>query len=241
MLNLSQFSSFFIANWKLNGNLSFIKEYIHSLNKNSSNTNCVVICPPAIYLNNFKDNTNHFYLGAQDISKFEKGAFTGEISAKSLTDFGVNFCIVGHSERRHYFNENDELVKEKALKLLENEIIPIICVGETLEEKKNNKTIDVITNQILNGIPPESNDKNTIIAYEPVWAIGSGLTPSIDEIDIVHKSIRDINKNINNYKIIYGGSVNSKNSKDIISLSNVDGALIGGASLKIDDFNNIIT
>ena len=240
MINLSQFSSFFVANWKLNGNLSFIKEYIHSLNQNSANANCIVICPPAIYLSNFKGNANNFYLGAQNISKYEKGAFTGEISAQSLQDFGVNFCIVGHSERRHYFNENDEEVKEKAFKLLENEIVPIICVGETLEQKQNNETIKVITNQILNGMPNESNHKNTIIAYEPVWAIGSGLTPTIEEIDIVHKSIRNISKNINNYKIIYGGSVNSENSKDIINLSNVDGALIGGASLKIDDFNKII-
>ena len=240
MINLSEFSIFFIANWKLNGNLSFIKEYTQLLKVNSSNGNCVVICPTAIYLNNFKQNEGNYYLGAQDISQYETGAFTGEISSKSLTEFGVNFCIVGHSERRQYFNEKNEDVKEKATKLLENEIIPIICVGETLEEKKNNSTLDVISNQILKGIPSESNEQNTIIAYEPIWAIGTGLTPSIEEIDIIHQSIRKINNKISNYKIIYGGSVNAKNSHDIISLSDVDGALIGGASLKIDDFNKII-
>ena len=240
MINLSEFSKFFIANWKLNGNLSFIKEYTQLLKVNSSNGNCVVICPTAIYLNNFKLNEGNYYLGAQDISKYETGAFTGEISSKSLNEFGVNFCIVGHSERRQHFNEKNEDVKEKATKLLENEIIPIVCVGETLEEKKNNSTLDVISNQILKGIPSESNEQNTIIAYEPIWAIGTGLTPSIEEIDIIHKSIRKINNKINNYKIVYGGSVNAKNSHDIINLSDVDGALIGGASLKIDDFNKII-
>ena len=240
MINLSEFSLFFIANWKLNGNLSFIKEYTQLLKVNSSNGNCIVICPTAIYLNHFKQNEGNYWLGAQDISKYQNGAFTGEISSKSLTEFGVNFCIVGHSERRQYFNEKNEDVKEKATKLLENEIIPIICVGETLKEKKNNSTLDVISNQILKGIPSESNEQNTIIAYEPIWAIGTGLTPSIEEIDIIHKSIRKINNKISNYKIIYGGSVNAKNSHDIISLSDVDGALIGGASLKIDDFNKII-
>ena len=119
MINLSEFSIFFIANWKLNGNLSFIKEYTQLLKVNSSKGNCVVICPTAIYLNNFKQNEGNYYLGAQDISKYEAGAFTGEISSKSLTEFGVNFCIVGHSERRQYFNEKNEDVKEKAAKLLE--------------------------------------------------------------------------------------------------------------------------
>lgn len=240
MINLSKFSSFFIANWKLNGNLSFIEHYTQSLNTNPSNSNCVVICPPAIYLNNFKDKISNFYLGSQDISRFESGAYTGEISSKSLSDFNVNFCIVGHSERREYFNEKNEDIKEKAFKLLENEIIPIICVGETLEQKQNNKTIDVISNQILNGIPFESNENNTIIAYEPIWAIGTGLTPSIEEIDIIHKSIRKIDKKISDFNIIYGGSVNSKNSKQINDLSDVNGALIGGSSLKIEEFNKII-
>ena len=238
MINLSKFSSIFISNWKLNGNIEFINQYFTKLLINSNN--CVVVCSPSIYLNRLKTNSNNLFSGAQDVSIYDEGAYTGELSAKMLSDENIQFCLVGHSERRQYFNEKNEDVKEKATKLLENEIIPIICVGETLEEKKNNSTLDVISNQILKGIPSESNEQNTIIAYEPIWAIGTGLTPTIEEIDIVHQSIRKINNKISNYKIVYGGSVNDQNSHEIISLSVVDGALIGGASLKIDDFNKII-
>ena len=240
MIKLSKFSSIFVANWKLNGNLSFINQYLDSLKVNPSQLNCVIICPPTIYLNNFNSILKNCYLGSQDISKFESGAYTGEISSKSLNDFGVKFCIVGHSERRQYFNENNNDIKNKASKLIKNNIIPIICIGESLKQKNENKTIEVLSYQINNSIPPESNQHNTIIAYEPIWAIGTGLTPTIDEIENLHYLIRKNNIKIENFKILYGGSVNLQNSREIINLTNVDGALIGGASLKIDEFNQII-
>ena len=241
MIDLSHFSSFFVANWKLNSSFEFINNFISSLNIDKSTKKCVAICAPYIYLNYLEVKRKDFYLGAQDCSCFEEGAYTGEISAKMLNEVGVNFCIVGHSERRQYFNESNEIVKQKAIRLIENNIIPIICIGETLEEKNNNKTQNVLKNQLEESVPESSNQFNTIIAYEPIWAIGTGLTPSLEEIENAHRYIKNLSKKLFNFKIIYGGSVNSKNSKLISKIDIVNGALIGGASLKINEFNQIIS
>ena len=241
MIDLSHFSSFFVANWKLNSSFKFINNFISSLNIDKSTKMCVAICAPYIYLNYLEVKRKDFYLGSQDCSCFEEGAYTGEISAKMLNEVGVNFCIVGHSERRQYFNESNKIVKLKAIRLIENNIIPIICIGETLEEKKNNKTQNVLKNQLKESVPESSNQFNTIIAYEPIWAIGTGLTPSLEEIENAHRYIKNLSKKLFNFKIIYGGSVNSKNSKLISKIDIVNGALIGGASLKINEFNQIIS
>ena len=241
MIDLSHFSSFFVANWKLNSSFEFINNFISSLNIDKSTKMCVAICAPYIYLNYLEGKRKDFYLGAQDCSSFEEGAYTGEVSAKMLNDVGISFCIVGHSERRHYFNESSEIVKQKAIRLIENNIVPIICVGETLDEKNNNKTQNVLKNQLEESIPEISNQFNTIIAYEPIWAIGTGLTPRLEEIENAHKYIKNLSKKLFNFKIIYGGSVNSKNSKLISKIDIVNGALIGGASLKINEFNQIIS
>ena len=202
---------------------------------------CVAICAPYIYLNYLEVKRKDFYLGAQDCSGFEEGAYTGEVSAKMLNEVGVNFCIVGHSERRQYFNESNIIVKQKAIRLIENNIIPIICIGETLDEKNNNKTQNVLKNQLEESVPVSSNHFNTIIAYEPIWAIGTGLTPSLEEIENAHRYIKNLSEKLFNFKIIYGGSVNSKNSKLISKIDIVNGALIGGASLKINEFKQIIS
>tara|TARA_B100000073_G_C23546655_1_gene498397 strand:- start:27 stop:746 length:720 start_codon:yes stop_codon:yes gene_type:complete len=239
MLNLKNFSAFFIANWKLNGNLAFIKAYFDELKVNRAN--CVVICPPSLYLNKMNNNKENLFSGAQDVSRYNKGAYTGEFSAEMLRDLDVSFCIVGHSERRQNFNEDNITINIKVSNLIKNEIIPIICIGETLDQKKNNETIDVLKKQILDGIPDISSDQNTIIAYEPIWAIGTGLTPTLDEINMVHNAIKNIDSKLNNYRVLYGGSVNSSNSKKITELKSVAGCLIGGSSLKIDEFNNIIS
>ena len=241
MIDLSHFSSFFVANWKLNSSFEFINNFISSLNIDKSSKMCVAICAPYIYLNYLDVKRNDFYLGAQDCSCFEEGAYTGEISAKMLNEVGVNFCIVGHSERRQYFNESNIIVKQKAIRLIENNIIPIICIGETLDEKNNNKTQNVLKNQLEESVPESSNQFNTIIAYEPIWAIGTGLTPSLEEIENAHRYIKKLNKKLFNFKTIYGGSVNSKNSQLISKIDIVNGALIGGASLKINEFNKIIS
>tara|TARA_B100001121_G_scaffold216550_1_gene189994 strand:- start:31 stop:750 length:720 start_codon:yes stop_codon:yes gene_type:complete len=239
MINLSTFSSIFIANWKLNGNIEFIKEYFQKLTTNSNN--CTVICPPSIYLNHLQTNHKNLFSGAQDVSIYEEGAYTGELSTKMLVDNKIHFCLVGHSERRQYFNEKNETVNLKSNNLIENNIIPVICIGETLEEKEKNLTKDVLQKQVIDCVPDKSYFDNTLIAYEPIWAIGSGLTPTLEEIDEVHEFIKNINNKFNQFKILYGGSVKASNSEEINGLRNVDGCLIGGASLKVDEFNSIIS
>ena len=239
MIKLANFSSIFIANWKLNGNIEFIKEYYQKLIPNSQN--CTVICSPNIYLNLLKSNNKFLFSGAQDVSIYNNGAYTGELSSLMLLDYNINFCLVGHSERRQYFNETNEVIKIKSTNLINESIIPIICIGESLEEKKSDKTKEILKQQIENCIPEISNHENTIIAYEPIWAIGTGLTPSISEIDEVHKYIKNISNKFENYKVIYGGSVKASNSLDINNLENVNGCLIGGSSLKVDEFNRIIS
>ena len=240
MLKLSNFSSFFVANWKLNGNLQFIDQFISNISLPNANSKCVVICPTAIHLDYLSKNKNGFYVGAQNVSEHEEGAYTGEISVRSLIETNVNFCIVGHSERRQIFKEKDQDTNLKSQRLIANNVIPIICIGETLEQKEKGITNTVLEEQLMNSIPSSSTFENTIIAYEPVWAIGSGLTPTIDEIDETHRFIRSHNDKFNKYKILYGGSVKATNAKEITHLANVDGALIGGASLKSEEFTKII-
>ena len=239
MINFDNFSSIFIANWKLNGNIQFIKEYYQKLIP--SNNNCVVVCPPNIFLNQIDTNNSNLFSGAQDVSIYNEGAYTGELSAAMLNNNNIKFCIVGHSERRQHFNESNKAVNLKSINLIKNKIIPVVCIGETLEEKEKKITKDVLLNQINESIPAISNNQNTIIAYEPIWAIGTGLTPTLDDIDEVHSYIRNIDKKFNKFKILYGGSVKSSNSADINQIKNVDGCLIGGASLKVNEFNTIIS
>ena len=240
MLKLSNFSSFFVANWKLNGNLQFIDQFISNISLPNANSKCVVICPTAIHLDYLSKNKNGFYVGAQNVSEHEEGAYTGEISVRSLIETNVDFCIVGHSERRQIFKEKDQDINLKSQRLVVNNVIPIICIGETLEQKEKGITNTVLEEQLMNSIPSSSTFENTIIAYEPVWAIGTGLTPTIDEIDETHRFIRSHNDKFNKYKILYGGSVKASNAKEITHLANVDGALIGGASLKSEEFTKII-
>ena len=240
MLNLNNFSSFFVANWKLNGDFKFIDQFINNLKIVDDVSRCIVLCPTSIHLDYISHKKNNFYIGAQNVSHHKEGAFTGEISCVSLADLKIDFCIVGHSERRQIFNETNEIINLKSSQLIAHNIIPIVCIGETLKEKQNNKTNEVLAKQLQESIPNSSNSNNTIIAYEPVWAIGSGLTPSFEEINKTHEFIKNHNTKLNNYKILYGGSVKADNAKEIVLLSNVDGALIGGASLKINDFTKII-
>ena len=239
MINLDKYSSIFIANWKLNGNYSFLKDYYEKLNVNSDN--CTIICSPSIYLKSLKGNNENLFCGAQDVSSFREGAYTGELSASMLKDNNIDFCLVGHSERRQYFAETNYNVNIKSSNLIEQNIIPVICIGETLEQKEKNLTEEILSTQIKESIPNSANYQNTLIAYEPVWAIGTGLTPTLDEINQVHKLIKNYDQKFINFKVLYGGSVKPSNSKEITQLSHVDGCLIGGASLKVDEFNIIIS
>ena len=240
MIKLDNFSSFFIANWKLNGNFKFIDQFISKISLPKDSSKCVVICPTSIYLDYMSKIKKGFHVGAQNVSQHKDGAFTGEISVESLSDISIDFCIVGHSERRQFFFEKNEEINYKSENLIKNNIIPIICVGETLEDKEKGITNYILEEQLKNSIPISSNFENSIIAYEPVWAIGTGLTPTNEEINDTHRFIREHNAKFNKFKILYGGSVKANNVNEIISLVNVDGALIGGASLKSDEFTKII-
>ena len=240
MINLNNFSSFFVANWKLNGDFKFINQFITELKLTENKSKCIVICPTSIYLDYIINKKNNFFVGAQNVSQYTKGAYTGEISSASLSDLKVEFCIVGHSERRQIFNETNIEINLKLSQLIEYYIVPIVCIGETLEEKESGKTNDILAKQLDEGVPDSSNSDNTIIAYEPVWAIGTGLTPTLKEINNTHEFIKNHNSKFKNYRVLYGGSVKSNNVKEIVTLPNVDGALIGGASLNSDQFAKII-
>ena len=239
MVKLDKYSSIFIANWKLNGNSSFLKQYYEKLKVNSNN--CTIICSPSIYLKSLKGNNENLFSGAQEVSSYKAGAYPGELSAAMLKDNNIDFCLVGHSERRQYFSETNNNVNIKSTNLIEENIIPVICVGETLKQKKNNLTEEILSTQIKDSIPNLANHQNALIAYEPVWAIGTGLTPTLDEINQVHELIKNFDQKFINFKVLYGGSVKSSNSKEITELSHVDGCLIGGASLKVNEFNTIIS
>ena len=222
---------FIIGNWKMNGNTEDKQAMLESL-KNTKTKNKVVLCLPFTLLSG---ENNGITIGAQDVSNHDNGAYTGDISATMLKDTGVQYVIVGHSERRLYHSETNELVKEKATIAIKNGLIPIVCVGETMEEKNAGHTVAVIKKMLLESIPDSGE---YIVAYEPRWAIGSGLIPSESEIVTATKTIFDTLPTP--MPIIYGGSVTKENAPDIVSIPYIEGLLIGGASLKSDTFLPII-
>ena len=239
------------ANWKMNMDMkeavSFIDRFkvlIKNIKKNE-----IVICPPFTLLYEFKKllNKTNIILGAQNMYFEEKGAFTGEISALMLKDIGCEYVILGHSERRQYFNENDRLINQKIKTALKHNFKPILCVGETLGQKTSNQTTKIIKNQLLNCLNTIDGSamKNIVIAYEPVWAIGTGKNATPEQAEDVHKFIRGLLSNMynervsNNTRIIYGGSVKESNIKNLMKMKNINGALVGGASLDAKGFGKI--
>lgn len=241
------------GNWKMNKNLneslSLIKE-IKLAALNLSGKADVIICPPFTSLetgaNLLKESP--VKLGAQNMHFEESGAFTGEISASMLKSVGCEYVILGHSERRAIFNESNEMINKKVKKALSSGLKPIFCVGETLEERESNRTEKIIEIQIIEGLKDISDNdmKNIIIAYEPVWAIGTGKTATPQQAEDVHVFIRNLVKKlysaaISDKTIIqYGGSVKPDNSKELLSMPDIDGALVGGACLKADSFIDIV-
>ncbi|MBU2251527.1 MAG: triose-phosphate isomerase, partial [Candidatus Omnitrophica bacterium] len=210
----------------------------------------VVICPPYTALSEVSDilNGSNIGLGAQDLHWEEQGAFTGEISAAMLKDAGATFVIIGHSERRKYFFETDQSVNKKIIAAQSKNLTPIVCVGETLEEREENRTTQVVEKQLKQGLKnlnPESIEK-LVIAYEPVWAIGTGRTATPGQAEEVHEFIRNWIKAeyseelSSGLRILYGGSVKPSNIKELIGQPDIDGALVGGASLEKDSFAGII-
>ena len=239
------------GNWKMNMLPNEAIEFIDKLAPLVKNTqNEVILCVPftdLFYALLTAQNTN-IKIGAQNMHFEEKGAYTGEVSAKMLKSIGVEYVIIGHSERRQYFNETDETVNKKIKAAFENQLKSIVCVGETLEQRESNRFIEIITNQIekaFEGLTPEQAAE-TIIAYEPIWAIGTGKTATKEDANDVIKIIRNkickmYGQNVSERVIIqYGGSVKSTNAQDLFEMSDIDGGLVGGASLKPDEFSKIV-
>lgn len=200
----------------------------------------VVICPSYIFIPYF-DKCN-FILGSQDVSFKNGGATTGEVSSKQLKSMNVKYSIVGHSERRDMFNDNSTVIVEKINRLFEEDITPILCVGEHLEDKENGNQKDVVAKELMEVFDNISKEKDIVIAYEPIWAIGTGLIPSNNEIEDIISFIKDFTSDKYNksVKVLYGGSVNSKNIDELNEITVVDGYLIGGASCKKEEFLEII-
>ena len=227
--------------------INFIEQFVPRV-KNTENT--VILCVPftdLFYAWHSLEGSN-VHLGAQNMHWEEKGAYTGEISGEMLKSVGVEYVIIGHSERRQYFDETDEIVNKKIKSAFENNLKPIVCVGESLEQKEEGKTEKIITEQTQKALEGLTNEQivNTIIAYEPIWAIGTGKTATSEDANNSIKSIRNKIKEIygeeisQNVMILYGGSVKSTNARELFETSDIDGALVGGASLKADEFAKIV-
>jgi triosephosphate isomerase len=241
------------GNWKMNNDLyssiNLISHIKNELNKNKFETK-IIICPPFTSLETASTllKGSSIFLGAQNMYCEESGAFTGEISPLMLKSVGCEYVVLGHSERRTIFQESNQLVNQKIRAAVKYSLKPIFCIGETLKEREQNKTFDVIEKQIREGLEGFNENElgNLIIAYEPVWAIGTGRNASPEQAQEVHKFIRKLIEKIfsstfaENLIIQYGGSVKPENSKDLMSQPDIDGALVGGACLKSDSFLKII-
>ena len=239
------------GNWKMNMLPNEAIDFIHELTPLVKNTkNEVILCVPYIDLFYALLNTQgtNIKIGAQNMHWEEKGAYTGEVSAQMLKSIGVEYVIIGHSERRQYFAETDESVNKKIKSALACDLKPIVCVGETLKQREDGQTKEVVTKQIekaFEGISPEYLDK-IIIAYEPIWAIGTGKTATKEDANTTIMQIRKklgemYGQNEADGVIIqYGGSVKSSNAKELFEMSDIDGGLVGGASLKAEEFSKIV-
>jgi triosephosphate isomerase len=235
------------GNWKMNGlatSLAEAKAVAAGLGATKAR---VAICPPSILVHRMAEALAgaKVLIGGQDAHTDDCGAFTGDISAEMLADAGASLVILGHSERRDAYRESDDLVAKKALAALRQGLEPIVCVGETLEQRKAGEALAIVTGQVRGSLPPELAGRAFSVAYEPVWAIGTGLTPTTLEIEEVHRAIRatlvelfgDAGASV---PILYGGSVKPANAAEILHADEVGGALVGGASLKAADFLGII-
>ena len=239
------------GNWKMNMLPNEAIDFINDLTPLVKDTeNEVILCVPYtdLFYSLMTAQDTNIKIGAQNMHFEDNGAYTGEVSGKMLKSIGVEYVIIGHSERRQYFNETDESVNKKVKKAFECKLKPIVCVGETLEQREAGKATEIITNQTqtaLKGLT-ETQVENTIIAYEPIWAIGTGKTASSEDANNAIKSIREkiaqiYGQNVAEKVIIqYGGSVKSTNAKELFEMSDIDGGLVGGASLKSDEFAKIV-
>jgi len=237
------------GNWKMNGlkeDSLALAQAVFAKSAALPNKNFdMLICPPMNVLGMIAMLPhNDVLIGAQDVAETTKpnGAFTGDVSATMVKDLGATWTLVGHSERRQYHHETDAVVQQKAENAIATGLTAVICIGETLDEREAGQALDVVRRQIAESVPSNATATNTVIAYEPVWAIGTGKIPTTDDVAQVHAAIRTklaekLGTEIaENMRILYGGSVKPENAKELLSVPNVDGALIGGASLKADSF-----
>ena len=236
------------GNWKMNGTSEALSE-INALSQAFPDPACdVLICPPATLLDRLSQRAQGTALktGGQDAHTASSGAHTGDTSAHMLADAGATYVILGHSERRADHAESDALINEKTQAAWDANLIAVVCIGETLEEREAGRTLEVVGGQLHGSLPDGVTGENTVVAYEPVWAIGTGKVPTLDEIAAVHDDIRArlqarFGQTADSIRLLYGGSVKPSNASDIFAVSNVDGALVGGASLKAEDFGGIIS
>ena len=235
------------GNWKMNGLKGEAKALAEAVFGKASPDMPfdMLVCPPMNVLGFVAELAHdHVFVGAQDVAETTKptGAFTGDVSAAMVKDLGATWTLVGHSERRQYHHETDAVVKQKAVNAITEGLTTVICIGETLAEREAGQAVSVVRRQIRECVPEQASAQNCVIAYEPVWAIGTGKVPTAADVAEVHAAIRDElttmlgSEKADAMRILYGGSVKPENAKELLNIENVDGALIGGASLKADSF-----
>lgn len=246
---ISMRTALVVGNWKMNGesaaNRVLVAELIESLAQQPLEGVVVGICPPSVYLSSIAEQLNgsSVALGAQTLNEHDSGAYTGEVSAAMLRDVGCSMVIVGHSERRSLYAETDEQVAAKTLAALRSGLMPLVCVGETLAQRESGEALVVVANQLraaLSAVDAEEFER-LVVAYEPVWAIGTGKTASPEQAQEVHAHIRAVLSELagvagQRVQVLYGGSVNAANAAELFAMPDIDGGLIGGASLKANDF-----
>ena len=239
------------GNWKMNGlrsSVDVLRAIASGVSAELRDRADLLVCPPATLVHEFAEAArgSAVQIGAQDCHAKEAGAYTGDISAEMLADAGAQFVIVGHSERRQYHHESDSDVHAKALAARRAGLVAIVCVGETREEREAGKVLEVVSAQLRGSVPKDSTAAGLVVAYEPVWAIGTGLTPTVGDVAEVHALIRaELGKILgpdehNQVRILYGGSVKPANAVELLRVPDVDGALVGGASLVVDEFAAIV-
>ena len=237
------------GNWKMNLTPSQGVALVNELKPLVLDADCdVVVCVPATDIDAVGKaiKGSNIKLGAENVHFAESGAYTGEISADMLLELGVEYVVIGHSERRQYFNETDETVNKRTLQALKKGLIPIVCIGETLEERETTKTEEVLYTQIVNGLKGVDDLTKLVIAYEPVWAIGTGKTATSEQanetIGFIRKTLAQIfcENCASKVRIQYGGSMKPSNAKELMAMQEIDGGLIGGASLKAEEFAKIV-
>ena len=225
-------SNLIVANFKMNGTHAFIEDWFTSFNEDNTASRDIVVALPAPYISAFRDYG--LMLSGQNVSENESGAFTSQVSAEMLKDSGAGYCIIGHSEAREQLSESNDAIREKFDQLNQFKISPIVCVGESLQIKETEKTKEHLLRQLS---VLDTKTENLIVAYEPIWAIGTGLVPSETEIDEAISCIRSVFKNP--IKVLYGGSVKASNAQNLLHNTDINGLLVGGASLNPQEFAKI--